>query len=326
MVKEQLAKEQPIVYQTLAHALKTNKLAHAYLFHGPKGTGKLDCACLLAQSLVCAHRDSDGFACEQCEECMRIKNQSFADMRVLDGSQESIKKEEVLKLQQAFHKTGLEHTGKRVYIVNCAEHATPEALNSLLKFLEEPAEDMNAILLAEQLDRLLPTIISRCQPIRFRPLSREACFALAKTQLPCLDAYLLSGMVHNQKGMQDAYESEEYQHAFYLFQQFQGAFRQSPYDALAMLLKEGMDGKKRDGKQCMRYFLEMQMILYKDLIQGSTLCEDHGYQQMLQSYQGCGYPYGAWLEILLETRDKLWKSVNLTLLCDQMIALMKEVL
>lgn len=324
MVKQRLAQEQPVAYQTLAHALQTNKLAHAYLFHGPKGSGKLACALLLAQSLICAHRDKDGFACEQCAECIRVKTHSFADMRILDGTQISIKKEDVLKLRQAFHKTGLEHTGKRVYIVKCAENATPDALNSLLKFLEEPSGDIYAILLSEQPDRLLPTIVSRCQPIRFRALRRAACYASAKAQLPCLDAYLLSAMIQNPERMREVHESDEYQHAFYLFQQFQSAFHESPYEALAMLLKEGVDGKKRDGKQCMRYFLEMQMTLYRDLIRGNTLCEDSTYQAMLHTAQQRNFPYPVFLEILLETRDKLWKSVNLTLLCDQMIHRMKE--
>ncbi len=320
-----MAQEQPIAYQTLAHALQENKLAHAYLFHGPKGIGKLDCALLLAESLLCEQRDENGFACEQCVSCSRIRSGNFADMHLLDGTHTSIKKDDVLKLQQAFHKTGLEHTGKRIYIVNGAENATPDALNSLLKFLEEPGADVTAILLAEHLDRLLPTIISRCQLIRFQPLSAERLFHIVKQELPQLDAYLLSGMIHDTNGIKEAYESDEYQHAGYLFQHFQQAFLRSPHDALALLLKEGLDGKKRDGKQCMRYFLEMQIRLYKDLIHGATLCDDPLYRDMITSYQTKHHPYAAWTQILLETRDKLWKSVHLTLLCDQMIYRMKEV-
>lgn len=324
MMKTRLAQEQPIAYQTLSHALRTHKLAHAYLFHGQRGCGKLAAARLLAQSMLCEHREESGFACEQCSACQRIAKGGFADLRILDGREVSIKKEDILKLRQEFQKTGLEHTGKRIYIINLAENATPEALNALLKFLEEPGDDVVAIIIVEQLDRLLPTIISRCQPILFQPLCHTVCYELAKKELRDLDAYLLSSMIRSVSDMKTASESEEYQHAFYLFLHMQEELRKSPYAALAFLLKSGVDGKKRDAKECMRYLLDMQMILCKDLIRGGSICQDVQYRAMLQAYKNKSYPYSEWLSILLETKDKLWKSVNVTLLCDQLMYRLKE--
>lgn len=326
MFKETLQKEQPIVFQTFAHALNNKKVAHAYLFHGPSGTPKKEGAYLLAKSLICSHPNEQGFACEECDECRRIEENNFADMIVLDGSITSIKKENILKLQHEFMKTGLEHTGKKIYILNRAENATPDALNSLLKFLEEPNSDMIAILLVEQLDRLLPTIISRCQIIPFQPLTWEHCFHISKENIAELDAYLLSMMIRSPKEILEVQESDEYQHAFYLFKYFQTEFLLSPYYSLAAILQNGFDQKKtRNGKLCMQYFLEMLMTFYKDVLQGGTIVEDTWYLELVSSYRKREFNASGLLECLLECRDKLLKSVNIGLLSDQLVYQMKEV-
>ena len=139
MFKERLCKQQPIAYQTLENALCQDRLAHAYMFNGPSGTGKKEAAYLLAQSILC---DAEGFACESCAICQRVLHDEYSDMIYLDGSTKAIKKEDIMKLQSAFSKTGLEGKGKKIYILDHAENATVDALNSLLKFLEEPNSDM----------------------------------------------------------------------------------------------------------------------------------------------------------------------------------------
>lgn len=327
MFKDVLHDEQPIVFQTLSHALCNQKVAHAYLFHGASGTPKKESAYLLAKSIVCSHVDENGFACEACDECRRIEGNNFSDMMVLDGTTTSIKKENILKLQHEFMKTGLEHTGKKIYVLNRAENATPDALNSLLKFLEEPGSDMIAILLVEQLDRLLPTIISRCQIVPFQPLTWEHCYNISKQKLDELDAYLISSMIRSPKVILEVQESEEYQHALYLFKDFQESFLSSPYDSLALLLQEGFDQKKtRNGKLCMQYFLEMLMTFYKDILQGGTWIENTWYVELISSFRRKGYDMAALLEIVLVCRDKLFKSVNITLLSDQLVYQMKEVI
>ena len=147
MVKDKLKEQQPIVYHTLKNALENSRLAHAYLFSGPGGSMKKDAAILLAQSLLCK---GNTFACEECDLCKRVKAHEYADMIYLDGSEISIKKEDIKKLQKSFEKTALEKNGRKIYILDHVENATADALNSLLKFLEEPSGDMTAILLVEQ--------------------------------------------------------------------------------------------------------------------------------------------------------------------------------
>lgn len=173
MDKEQLKKEQPVVYRTLSNALKQDRLAHAVLLTGPKGAPKTKTALLLAQSLVCEHTDEDGFACQACSACQRIQKEEAIDFRWIHGDQARIKKKEILELQEFFESTSVERANRRIYFLEQFDHATPDAANSLLKFLEEPAPGIFAILSADEKSNVLPTIQSRCQWIPFRPASSK---------------------------------------------------------------------------------------------------------------------------------------------------------
>lgn len=171
MNKEYLKKSQPIVYQTLSNALKNQRVANAYLFHGPKGACKLETAVLFAQSLVCEHTDTDGFACQECENCKRIENEDSLDYMLV--SNDRIKKKDIVDLQSFFESTSAGKQNARTYILDHYDKATPDASNSLLKFLEEPSEGIYGILIADEKSNVLPTIQSRCQSIHFKPESCE---------------------------------------------------------------------------------------------------------------------------------------------------------
>lgn len=323
MFKEELQKLQPVVYRTLENALLYNKLAHAYLFVGPAGTMKKETAYLLAQSLVCEH---DGFACETCDECQRVLHNNYADMIYLDGRTTSIKKADIVKLQHEFNKTGLETAGKKVYIIDGVENTTPDALNSLLKFLEEPSGDMIAILLTQQIDLVLPTIISRCQHIAFTALSEHICFEKSKDQMNHIDAYFLSKMIRNVEEMMDVKDSDDYQHAYYLFKGFIDNFLQTPYRALLFLQIEGPKSKqKKLDKRITQYVLDMLLIFYKDCMSQKEITIESWYDVSVKKMRTFNIDYITILETLMRMQDKLLKSVNISLLIDQMVYEMKEV-
>lgn len=178
MNKKEFKEKQPVVYQTLSNALKKERLAHAYLFEGDKSAPKQDVALLFAQSLVCQHSDEDGFACQECDSCHQISNRNYIDLKWVDGfdaksKKARIKKGHILDLMEYFGTTSLEKTNRRIYVLDGFDQATPDASNSLLKFLEEPAPGIYGILLADEKSNVLPTIQSRCQLIHFKPASKE---------------------------------------------------------------------------------------------------------------------------------------------------------
>lgn len=321
LIKERLKLEQPIAYRILENSLRTQKYAHAYLLSGEKGTPKMETAILLAQSILCTH--VDGFACETCDTCVRIKNHTYTDCRYMDGETTSIKKKDILELQEEFNKTAVEMGGKKVYIMNYAENATPDALNSLLKFLEEPTNDLLAILIVEQMDRLLPTIISRCQMIPFRKVNVKDVYELCvKEHMNSLDAYLLSQLVGNKEEIDEMLEDENYQRSRILAMQMLEDFTKDKYLALYHLQKDGFKDRKGNDKLQFMQFVHILSIFFKDVIKQQSLCDDETWLQLMKKYQvqACIQ----YLKVCNEAMDKCGKSVNLGLLVDQLLAQLKE--
>ncbi len=167
MDKAQLKKTQPVVYRTLSRALTSGRIAHAYMFAGPKSANTKNTALLFIQSLFCPHPDEDGFACQECDSCRRLAAHDAADVKWIE--KERIKKNDIAWLQEQFSTTAVERNGKRVYVLDRFDKATPDSSNALLKFLEEPGTSLFGILLVENAANTLTTIQSRCQLIQFRP-------------------------------------------------------------------------------------------------------------------------------------------------------------
>lgn len=172
MKNQDLIKQtQPIVYQTLVNAFKDNKVNHAFLLSGLKGSPIKESALYIAQSLVC--ENPNPLACEECLSCLRVANGSYADFIYIDGEQGTIKKEEIENLQTSFSKSGVETKGIKIYIINQLDKATASATNSLLKFLEEPYEDVIGILTTQNQSQVLETIVSRSQVLRIKTYTKD---------------------------------------------------------------------------------------------------------------------------------------------------------
>ncbi|WP_046173292.1 DNA polymerase III subunit delta' [Domibacillus indicus] len=165
-------KRQPVVMRMIENSLLRDRVAHAYLFEGDPGTGKKETAMLFAKSLFCLEPQDQYIPCGSCINCRRIENGNHPDLHSIEPDGLSIKKEQIHYLQREFTKTAVE-SGWKVYIVNQADKMTASAANSLLKFLEEPSANTVAFLLTEQSSRVLPTILSRCQQLAFKPMDAD---------------------------------------------------------------------------------------------------------------------------------------------------------
>lgn len=168
---ESLRLKQPNVVKILTNSFKKDRLAHAYLFEGDRGTGKKEAAFLFAKIFFCL--DPDGVnPCGHCSNCRRIDSGNHPDVHIIEPDGQSIKKGQVTDLIKEFSYRGLE-SRRKVYILQDADKMTTQAANSLLKFLEEPGEMTAAILLTEQAQQMLSTILSRCQVLSFSPLTPQ---------------------------------------------------------------------------------------------------------------------------------------------------------
>ena len=165
----------------LRGAIRRGHLSHAYLFLGIQGVGKLRTTVGLAKALNCSGNDDD--YCDACISCRKIDHRTHPDIHILEaGSAARIKIDQVRGLIRALALAPYEGAFK-FGIVDGADKMTVEAANCLLKTLEEPPPNTVLVLLCEGDSTLLPTIISRCQKVRFRPLAEEYLAQHARREL-----------------------------------------------------------------------------------------------------------------------------------------------
>ena len=154
--------------EILVKVLTGDKIPHAYLFTGIGGIGKKLVALKLAQALQC--RLSDDGPCDHCVPCRKIIEGNHPDVMLLQPEEKYIKIEQVRELKKKLGFKPFEGN-KSVCIIDGADKMNVAAANSLLKTLEEPPAETHLILLAENVRSVVPTIISRCQKLKFNPLS-----------------------------------------------------------------------------------------------------------------------------------------------------------
>lgn len=160
------------ITQTLHNSLKENKVSHAYLFSGPRGTGKTSTAKILAKAVNC-ERGLEHAPCNECSACQRIQSGAVMDVVEIDAaSNRGV--EEIREIRDKVKYAPAE-VRRKVYIIDEVHMLTPEAFNALLKTLEEPPEHAMFILATTEPHKLPATIISRCQRFDFRrvPLTEQ---------------------------------------------------------------------------------------------------------------------------------------------------------
>ena len=160
------------VVGTLIREVTDDKVAHAYLFAGPRGTGKTTSARLLAKSLNCTNRGAEGEPCNKCTSCVGITEGTSLDVIELDAASHN-KVEDVREIRVNVGTVAAAEGARRVYILDEAHMLSRAAGNALLKTLEEPPEHVVFVLATTEPYKLLDTIRSRSQRFDFHPVSSE---------------------------------------------------------------------------------------------------------------------------------------------------------
>ena len=324
-----LENNQPVIYKTFTNSLKNKTLSHAYLLVGNPGTPLFEVAKYLAKSILCD--DPSPLACDNCITCLRIDSENYPDIITLDGSKGTIKKEDVLNIENRFEKTAFETKGIMIYIINLVENMTTEAVNSMLKFIEEPEAEIYAFLTTNNVNNVLPTIISRCQTLNLKSVPREKVIEEAISMgVSEDDAELLSYFYNDSELIFDFLKNEEESNQYY-----------DAKDVLNGLLETFNSGNYKDviyygqtkigpfikTKEELRFFIDMLTEVYEDLlnIKSNREITLKSYATILDNLYVKVPHIDASLMNILKLRNTINLNVNISLLIDHLIyQLVKE--
>ena len=267
-IDKYLKNKQPIIYQTFTNSLEKKTLSHAYLLVGNPGTPLFETAKFLAKTVLCD--DPSPLACSNCITCLRIESDNYPDVIALDGAKATIKKEDVLNIESRFEKTAFETKGIMIYIINLVENMTLEAVNSMLKFIEEPEGEVYAFLTTNNINNVLPTIVSRCQTLTLKSVDRNEivsdCVDIAINKE---DAELLSYFYNDSELIYDLLNDEDESQNYFISKKAvlgllnaldNGNFK----DAIYYQQKEIIPLVKT--KEEMRFFIDLLTEFFEDFL------------------------------------------------------------
>lgn len=267
-IEKYLEKYQPIIYKTFVNSLQKKQVFHAFLFVGNPGTPLLEVSKFLAKSIICD--DPSPLACDNCITCMRVDSDNYPDFVVFDGSKSTIKKEDVLEIESKFEKHAFEKKGIMIYILHLVENMTTEAVNSILKFLEEPDTEVFAFLTTNNENSILPTIVSRCQTLHLDLINRhEVINEAISLGVAQDDAELLSYFYNSGElifdVINDKDNNEFYEESKEAFIELLNALNEGDPDK-AIFFAETKIIPSIKSKEAMRFFLDMLAESFEDMI------------------------------------------------------------
>jgi DNA polymerase-3 subunit delta' len=312
----------------LKNSLVKNRVAHAYLLEGIRGTGKREIALLLTKSLFCESL-IDGFKpCEACNNCMRINHGNHPEVHIVEPEGLSIKVDQIRNLQVEFSKKALE-SSKKVYLLVHADKMSVSASNSLLKFLEEPNPGTAAFLLTEQPQKILPTILSRCQILTFYPLSPQVMIKqLVENGVVPHKAPLLAQLTNSMDEALKLNVDEWFAQAQKIVVKLYEVLRKNPLEAM-VTLQEGWFLHFKEKEQIQRG-LDLLLLIFKDLLyiqldkQEQIVFKQESERLRQYALQTSGRRISDQMSAILDAKRKLERNMNPQLMMEQLVLKLQE--
>lgn len=314
MIKDDLKASEAVIYQILKRSFLFGKVSQAYLLKGERNPLKKETAILIAQSII---ENSNDLACEECERCKRIKDGKYYDVIYIDGNIKNISKGDIEKIFDEFHKTSLEKSAKKVFIIDKIENGNPKVWNMILKSIEEPNSNSYWIFISDNVDKIPSTIVSRCESLSFHRVNEKyVCDAYLKDGFENIDAYLLTKIFQkkidielNDKAYLLAKEFVEktidnlnkpFALEFIFNSEWYGALKKSETD----IFKASQD-----------YYLDIMIKIFTDRARKKAI-DDSWYQNLLNEidYQDVD----SYLEIFYDIKDRSLTMADRKLLFDRL--------
>lgn len=173
---------QPLAYKMLKNTIKKNRCSHAYIIETNGTLEALEFSISFSKYLFCPFNYTNNEKCGNCNQCHQIDNRNYLELKIIEPDGLWIKKDQVKEIEHEFREKSL-LGNKKIYIINHADKMNVAAANTILKFLEEPENDIIALLIVDNIYNLLPTIISRCQIIPLKAKNLENNYNIAERNI-----------------------------------------------------------------------------------------------------------------------------------------------
>lgn len=313
---------QPIVYRILKNAVIKNRNSHAYLFETKGYPRQMDIALAFAKFLLCPNHLTNLKDCGNCTQCQRIDDGNFTELKIIEPDGLWIKKEQLEELQEEFSKKSVE-ANKKIYIINHAEKLNTAAANSILKFLEEPEENIIAILFTDNLYQLLNTIVSRCQIISFGKMQMKEMLDHYHTENETLFR-IGSILMDNEVSLQNYIQDEKNVEKIEKIIKFVDYYEKHGKEVLLYMNHMWFDVFK--DKESIAQAFEIMIIIYKDImnvlldrpIEVMKSYEDT-IIRMARSDKNTIESVSSKINILLEKQKEIKVNANINLMMDKLI-------
>lgn len=304
--------DQAIAYKIFKNSIIKNKLSHAYLINTNGYHKGFDFAKAFAKYLLCPNNET---VSHECSVCHLVDNNSYSEFKVIEADGLWIKKEQTDELQEMFSMKSL--SGRKVYIINGVENLNISASNSILKFLEEPEEGIVAILITDNIYKVLGTIVSRCQIIN-----------LNNVQVKSDDMLLNVGnQLYNDSDKINEFvnDSESINKIGHVIDFIEYLYS-NKLDTLVYINKYWNDFFK--GKDDYLFAFNIMIMFYSDVINykmGNDIILSE-FKSNIEKFSELDYNIiNSILNLIMEVREDLYSNVNLSLLMDKFIIKMEAI-
>ena len=283
---------------------------------------------VVAKSLFCQSQVDGYIPCEKCNNCIRINHGNHPDIHLVEPDGLSIKKAQIQMLQEEFSKTGVE-SNQKLYMIIHADRMTVNAANSLLKFLEEPHQQTFAILITEQMQKMLPTILSRCQTLSFRPLSNDHLIdKLVELGVKKDNAPILAQLTNNIDEALALNEDDWFAQAQRIVVKLYEVLKKNPLETMVALQEEWFLHFKE--KEQVDRGLDLLLLIFRDLLyiqigkQGQVVFVSEILRLNQFALQTTGRRLVDQMAAILDAKRKLQANMNPQLLMEQLVLRLQE--
>lgn len=266
MDRDEFIKLEPRLATILQNAMENKRISQAYLLFGSPRCPFEEASLFIAQTLNC---ESGGLACGKCDSCKRFMAGVRPDFCLIDGRIGLIKKDDIITLRDKYSMSSVENkkvsSQRMSYVILQADNILQKVANAMLKFLEEPAPGLTAILTTSNIERVLPTIKSRCEEIRLEAIPRDYLYnKLITDGFNHENSYFLSDMSGDLNRLESIGQDKDFLATVLALDKFIKAYDKSNKEAVFSLMNDAADRLK--GSTCYNWFYGGLSRYFKDIM------------------------------------------------------------